>query len=481
MNNPIESSSFSPRPGSRLRVRPFLRLARFMWAFLLPAVDAGSKLLSMEDSSVGKLLDRDDIRLIAELAAEAGVEASLVGGCLRDCFLGRETKDLDFALSGAWDELPRSFAARISGKFFWLDEDRLQGRVVKKRGDGTLIYDFAPLCGASIEDDLRERDFTINALALLLSGNRPELIDPLHGRGDLRQGLIRECSSTSFDDDPLRLLRAIRFSAELGFAIEISTWNSLCAKAVLLNGVSGERIRDELFRTLAAPGCGASLRKLCDSGLWETIHPVQGRDSTEERIARALEVERICTGLGELFPGDGERLAEYLSQPVEWGISLISIIKLAAFLGVEGNKKPLAEKLRLGRDSGKILELLTRDERELHRFLEGKRCGRTVYRFFRDRKPAGPGMLIVARAEGAVSDDSFLSLLGYYLRGYDPEERDLFLSGGEVMDILGIPPGKPVGEAMERLRQAEACGLVNDPEEAGRFIKNLLTKEETIG
>jgi len=276
----------------------------------------------MEESGLKKITEREDIRIIAEMAAELGVDAYLVGGAMRDFLLRRETKDLDFVLSGAWEDLPRSFADRISGTFFWLDEKRMQGRVVKKNGDGISVYDFAPLCGHSIENDLRLRDFTINALALPLFGDRTELIDPLHGCEDLRKGIIRACSAAAFDNDPLRLMRAIRFSAELGFAIEDNTWKTLCAKSALLKEVAWERVRDELFRTLAASGCGASLRKLCSSGLWAEILPAGEWTIREESIARAERAELICLEVGSLFPESAARLADYMDCEIEAGISV---------------------------------------------------------------------------------------------------------------------------------------------------------------
>jgi poly(A) polymerase len=426
---------------------------------------------------------RNDIRLIAELAAEFGVDAFLVGGALRDSLLERETNDLDFALSGACEDISRAFAERISGSFFWLDKKRLQGRVVEKRADGLSVYDFAPLCGASIEDDLRCRDFTINALALPLFGDRVGLIDPLHGCDDLPRGVIRACSASVFDADPLRLLRAIRFAAELGFSIEEKSWENICAKAPLLQVVAGERVRDELFRTLAAPGCGESLSKLSSSGLWAEILPAREWAISEEAIAHAEIAERLCIEIGRHFPDSGEKLTFYLDREVEAGISVRSLIKLAAVLGsVErGGTAPLTEKLRLGKDAGRVLDLFCRNERDVYGMLERSNSERVIYRFFRDREPAGPGMLITGRVAEDVSDACFSNLMGYWVRRYNAGEADLFLGGGEVMEILGVPPGQVVGEAMERLREAEGNGQVKSREEALQFIKNLLTKEEPIG
>jgi len=436
----------------------------------------------MEHYGSGKFTERDDLFLISELAAGLGVDAYLVGGCLRDHILGRENNDLDFAISGAWKELPAAFAERLPGSFFWLNEKRRQARIVRKGGQGTKVYDFAPLCGASIEDDLARRDFTINSLAISLCGDGAEIIDPLLGRDDLRMGLIRACGRKSFDDDPLRLLRAIRFAAELGFAIEEKTWDSICMKSSLLQQVAGERIKDELFRTLAFPGCGASLKRLWESGLWAEIYPAPYAETMEGHIACADEAERLCSEMGHLFPEGRERLAVYLNREVEGGVSTLPLLKLAAFIGVDGEGKtaPLVERLRLGKEAGRMIDLLCRDEKESFRILDRNSSERPFYRFFRDREPAGPGMLIIAGACSVISGPCFSRLLGFYIKRYDPQEGDLFLSGAEVMEILSVPPGKAVGEAMERLRKAEGSGFVSSREEARVFIKNLLTKEEAM-
>jgi poly(A) polymerase len=428
----------------------------------------------MEKNDLSNLMAREELCLIANLAERFRVEAYLVGGCLRDHILGREKKDLDFALSGACEELSRSFAERIRGAFFWLDEERVQARVVKKCWDGMTVYDFAPLAGPDIEKDLCRRDFTINALAMELRALEVELIDPLHGRDDLRNGVIRACGPASFDDDPLRLMRAIRFSAELGFAIEERSWQDLCARASLLKKAASERIRDELFRILATPGCGPSLLRLGASGLWPVISPLPAQESFEERVPLAEKAEQLCSEAG---------LAVYLDREVEGGVTVRSLVKLAALLdGSEnGGVANVAERLRLGREAGRILEILCRDEGRTLDNLERIGAERSMFRFFRDREPAGPGILIAARIRESISATVYSRLLHYFLMDYNPGAEDLFLSGGEVMGILEVPPGKAVGNALARLREAEASGSVNSREEAREFVKNLLTNEEAIG
>ncbi len=127
-----------------------------------------------------------------------------------------------------------------------------------------------------------------------------------------------------------------------------------------------------------------------------------------------------------------------------------------------------------------MLALFCRDEGKVWENLELVESERAMFRFFRDREQAGPGMLVIATSAGTVSRECFFRLMRYYLRDYDANGADLFLSGGEIMKILGVHPGKTVGAAMARLREAEGAGEVASREEAQEFIKNLLTKEQPM-
>ena len=448
-------------------------------------------------SDLEKIAADENVRIIRGLAEEFAIKAYLVGGGVRDLLLGRRLKDLDFALTGACAELPRRFAQSIGGSFFWLDEERLQGRVVRKGGDAALTFDFAPQRGETIEEDLSQRDFTINALALPLAGGRYALIDPTVGFSDLQKGIIRACSPASFSDDPLRLLRAVRFAATLGFVIDEASRQTIAMESALLGRVAGERVRDELFQILAAPGITASLKALLDSGLLGQIVPLvlfgacslpaaeEGRSSVNCRITVAGRVERIIAELADYFPAENERLLQHLCREVEGGISLLSLVKLAALIdskAAPGMIEAVAEKLRLGNRSRRILRISARDGAPLAAMTAEKLSERAMYRFFRDSEPAGPGLIIIALAGGATSIELCARLIAYYFSGYVTEGADLLLSGSEVMRLLGCGPGPAIGEAMERLREAESTGMVSTKAEAEDFLKkNLLTKEEPIG
>ena len=172
----------------------------------------------------------------------------LVGGAIRDALISRVSQDIDIVCSGDARNIARRLSDQISGSFFMLDEERNACRVIKKNPDGSrLVYDFSQFKGATIEADLLERDFTINAMAVDLS-NPGEIIDPLKGGRDLAEKWLRPCKATSFIDDPLRVIRAIRYAVKYDLRIENSTIHLLKQAIEKLASVSRERKRDELFK-----------------------------------------------------------------------------------------------------------------------------------------------------------------------------------------------------------------------------------------
>jgi tRNA nucleotidyltransferase/poly(A) polymerase len=188
-------------------------------------------------------------------------EIYLVGGAVRDMLLSRSSPDLDFAVPSRGMALARRAANALQADYMTLDHERDTGRVIVTGPDGTRTYlDFATYRGNSLEEDLRARDFTMNAIAFDLHGQT--LLDPLNGGSDLRARLIRACSPTSFSDDPVRILRAVRQAAAFGFKIESDTRQSMKQAASLLPRVSVERQRDELFKILEGPRPDASIRAL---------------------------------------------------------------------------------------------------------------------------------------------------------------------------------------------------------------------------
>jgi hypothetical protein len=171
----------------------------------------------------------------------AGGEAYVIGGAVRDELLGRPIIDLDVACPDP-EAAARRYRRHAGGALFPLSERHGAWRVALD--DGRTV-DFTPLRGA-LEDDLRTRDFTVNAIARPVGGGEP--IDPLGGRDDLASGLLRAVAETVFADDPLRLLRAVRLEDELGLRLDAATEQLVRRDAHLLPRAAGERILAELVR-----------------------------------------------------------------------------------------------------------------------------------------------------------------------------------------------------------------------------------------
>lgn len=208
--------------------------------------------------------------IVRQIAGERGVRVWPVGGCVRDLLLGQSVHDWDFTTDRDALGLARAVADRLGGAFYPLDEERDTGRVIVRREGRRVELDFARLRGPDLEDDLRDRDFTINAMAV---GPEGELIDPTGGLTDLQARLVRAVGPEAFDRDPVRMLRAVRIVAELGLRLEVRTAQWIIERAGQLPRVSPERIRDELVRLLNARSVAHHLQLLDELGLMTSILP----------------------------------------------------------------------------------------------------------------------------------------------------------------------------------------------------------------
>ena len=225
---------------------------------------------------------------VARASGSLGLESYLIGGFVRDKLLGRETKDADFVCAGDAIELA-SATARLFDPVPRVDYFKNFGTAHIRLSDGFDIE----FVGArkesyqrdsrkpavepgSIKDDQDRRDFTINALAVSLNhADYGQLIDPFDGLKDLEAKIIRTplAPVQTFSDDPLRMMRAIRFASQLGFAIEENTWQGIRDTASRISIISQERITDELNKIILSPKPSVGLDLLYRSGLLRIIFP----------------------------------------------------------------------------------------------------------------------------------------------------------------------------------------------------------------
>lgn len=231
-----------------------------------------------------------EILSIGQSLREAGFEAHLVGGCVRDLLLGREPKDWDIATSAKPDEIQKIFSDSLYENNFGTvaiktrsKDDRLKiVEVTTFRLDSAYSdsrHPDAVVFTSSLKDDLARRDFTVNAIAIAVpesnSLKNHQIIDPFDGQSDLDKKIIRAVGDPNkrFSEDALRLLRAVRLSTELGFKIEPATTTALKSNSALLARVAPERIRDELVKIILTPTAASGIELLESVSLLEYVLP----------------------------------------------------------------------------------------------------------------------------------------------------------------------------------------------------------------
>ena len=261
------------------------------------------------DAELAEILDKDIFHKIGEAADGMGVECYLVGGYVRDIFLERPTNDIDVVVVGSGIEVAKKLQQLLGTN---PKTGRPRAHLAVYRNFGTAQVKFydteVEFVGArkesynrlsrkpivedgTLEDDQNRRDFTINAMAICLNKDRfGELVDPFDGIYDLEDGIIRTPldPDITFSDDPLRMMRCVRFSAQLRFFIEYETFEALSRNAERIKIVSGERIADELNKIMKTAQPSRGLAELQRCGLLQLIIPeLAALDIVETRNGRA--------------------------------------------------------------------------------------------------------------------------------------------------------------------------------------------------
>ena len=386
---------------------------------------------------------------------------------MRDMLLGRDTADIDIAVAADALEIAPKVATAFGGKYIPLDEVNGVGRVVlfnnkAAPAKGKLELDFSTLKG-NIEQDLAQRDFTIDALAIELErifpeslttypdGERAEvilssdmLIDPLNGRDDLRRGVVRAVSETAFKSDPARLIRAVRLAAELDFSIDSETEALIRHHSHLITRVAGERVREELLRILAIPKAGQLLAYLDELGILTVLIPelvpAKGVSQPKVHVWDVFDHSVQTVSAVEFLLREGTwehageeilasvpwsvRLSQHFDQEVSSGSSRRSLLKLAALLHEDGRARFLEhpqegaataagilERLRFSTRETKLVELMVyyhlRPMQMSHEELPTRRA---IYRYFRDTGEAGIDILFLCLADHLATRGPYLDL-----------------------------------------------------------------------
>lgn len=438
------------------------------------------------------------IPLLTELGerfAKGGHELALVGGPVRDAFLGRTSGDLDFTTSASPEETETILADW--GDAHW-DMGREFGTIGARKGGDTVeittyradAYDGTtrkPVVafGDNLEDDLVRRDFTVNAMALRLPDL--DLVDPHGGMLDLAAGRLRTPSSpeVSFSDDPLRMMRAARFVAQLGVVPAPEVLAAMTEAASTLEIVSAERIRDELVKLLLGADPVAGLRLLVETGLAEQMLPELPalRLEIDEHHRHKDVYEHSLTVLQQAIDLEGPRGDE--DHPVPQPDLVLRLAALLHDIGKPRTRRfesgggvsfhhhdvvgaKLTAKrmkaLRFDKDTTKSVARLVELHLRFHGYGDGQWSDSAVRRYVTDAGPLLERLHRLTRADCTTRNQRRAARLR---RAYDDleerigvlmeqEELDKVrpeLDGNEIGEVLGIAPGPAVGRAYRYLLQ----------------------------
>jgi poly(A) polymerase len=443
-------------------------------------------------SSVAKAVEQ--LRLVANDEPIAGIsrafqaaghELALVGGPVRDAFLGRPLNDLDFTTSARPEEIEKIIAPLATA--LW-DVGRAFGTIAAQCGDMTVeittyradTYDGASRkpeveFGDTLEGDLFRRDFTMNAMALTLPGL--VLVDPCEGLKDLLEGVLRTpiAAEESFRDDPLRMMRAARFTSQLGVSVHPDTREAMVALAPRLSEISAERVRDELVRTLSTDHPRAGIELMVETGLAEVALPELPalRLESDEHAHHKDVYEHTLTVLEQAIDEEHRR---FPGQPADVMVRLASLLHdigkpatrrfeaggVVTFyhhdvVGAKLAKKRLRE-LRFDNDTIAAVAQLIELHLRFFGYSEQAWSDSAVRRYVRDAGDQLERLHILVRADVTTRNKRKAERLSFAYDDLEARIAELAeleelqsirpaLDGEEIMAILDLPPGPVVGEA----------------------------------
>jgi poly(A) polymerase len=488
--------------------------------------------VSNQPSLLKELRESPLIKAIYQISQQMETPIYIVGGAVRDLLMGAlPEQDFDFVMQKNLDQVARLFSKMVGGHLIRWSVNPVNYRVISYQNNARREIDFSEFRGNDLYEDLTNRDFTVNAIALRVDEfydkEEPRFYDPLEGRDDIRTRTLRLASPLSFYQDPLRMLRAVRIPKAKHFTIDPHTRAEIYRHRHLLSNVSAERVRSEFFKTIGLPGAQDSISDLDNLGLLSILFPELAMLRSEKLAdypsmspwTRCLQTVRWCEwaldNLGALFAQAGEQLKAHFSSEIEEDVSRASLLKLAGLLfpfeqsacreqdaaivssEERGKANPtfadtITKRFKLGRKASRILKTVPVACSRVDRISRRDTIQDRVYfRYFWDTGHEGLDALMlflavsIARKPdrfGGAHDTALSAFLLQFIRYYVDEFTATFpqplISGKEIMEIFCLKEGRSVGALLRTVADAESEGLLSSREEALEYIDNLVREEK---
>ncbi len=457
-----------------------------------------------------QFLDRPIFRIVSEVAAERGVRAFVIGGFVRDCFLGRPRNDIDIVVEGSGIDFARAVGEKTKQhvsyfKNFGTAMLHFRGDEVEFVGARKESYrreSRKPIVeNGTLEDDQQRRDFTINAMAFSLQQeDYGALVDPFGGIRDLDAGIIRTPldPDTTYSDDPLRMLRAVRFATKLStpvhpFTIVPESMESMRRMADRLSILSCERIAEELNKMLAADRPAMAFRLMDEAGLLGHVLPellalkgvetVDGRghkDNFAHSLAVLTNVAEVSDKLylrwAALLHDIGKPASKRYDAAVGWTFHGHEVI------GARMVPK-IFDRLRLPLDEMKYVQKLVRLHLRPIALVDDEVTDSAVRRLLFDAGDDIDDLMLLCNADITSKNEAKVARI----RGnfelvkrklVEVEEKDAIrnfknpIDGEYVMQVYGVPPCREIGQIKEMVKEAILDGIIgNNFEEADAFMR----------
>lgn len=457
-----------------------------------------------------QFLDRPIFRIVSEVAAERGVRAFVIGGFVRDCFLGRPRADIDIVVEGSGIDFAKAVGQKTKQhvsyfKNFGTAMLHFRGDEVEFVGARKESYrreSRKPIVeNGTLEDDQQRRDFTINAMAFSL---QPEdfgaLVDPFGGIRDLNEGIIRTPldPDTTYSDDPLRMLRAVRFATKLStpehpFRIVPESMESMRRMADRLSILSCERIAEELNKMLAADDPAMAFRLMDEAGLLGHVLPellalkgvetVDGRGH-KDNFAHSLAVldnvartsDKLYLRWAALLHDIGKPASKRYDAAVGWTFHGHEVV------GARMVPK-IFDRLRLPLDEMKYVQKLVRLHLRPIALVDDEVTDSAVRRLLFDAGDDIDDLMVLCNADITSKNEAKVARIraNFELvarKLVEVEAKDAIrnfknpIDGEYVMQVYGVPPCRQIGQIKEMVKEAILDGIIgNNFEEADAFMR----------
>lgn len=384
-------------------------------------------------------------------------QAYLVGGSVRDALLHRQADylDLDFVLPERAIATAQFIAQQYGAGFVVLDADHQIARVVFPNA----TVDFAQQVGPTIYSDLHRRDFTINAIAY--SPHSETLLDPLDGCADLARKTLCMVAAENLADDPLRLLRAYRQAAQLGFSLDPNTQHTIRTLAPALGHMAAERVRGELDCLLSLSEGSTLLALAWQDGLLQTWLPEVER----AELDRLATLDQLAAQYHERWPSYSQLLHSWVKEQTTPGLhrSWLKATKLSQLLPPDlARAEATLARLKYSRAEQQAVLSMLKGWQYLHRHQ-----GATLlppgqqYQLFKMAGAAFGAVALLALTHG-VPEALIQPLIERFLSPNDPiAHPQPLVTGKDLVDGLALKPGPKIGELLEAIALAQAEGLVS--------------------